>query len=82
MLTFKYKIHTIDNKFSQMFNIWENMSAYLCRIGDNMHKKIKLGLFVFIIIGVVILNFTYKNKNEVTKNKQRKQNNLAIMIKN
>ena len=31
-----------------------------------MHKKIKLGLFVFIIIGVVILNFTYKNKNEET----------------
>ena len=24
-----------------------------------MHKKIKLGLFMFIIIGVVILNFTY-----------------------
>ena len=57
------------------------MSAYLCGIGDNMHKKIKLGLFVFIIIGVVILNFTYKNKNEETKTKKRKQNNLAIMIK-
>ena len=57
------------------------MSAYLCRIGDNMNKKIKLSLFVFIIIGVVILNFTYKNKNEETKTKKRKQNNLAIMVK-
>ena len=46
-----------------------------------MHKKIKLGLFVFIIIGVVILNSTYKNKNEETKTKKRKQSNLAIMIK-
>ena len=42
-----------------------------------MHKKIKLGLFVFIIIGVVILNFTYKNKTIKTK----RQSNLAIMIK-
>lgn len=46
-----------------------------------MKKKIKISLFVFIVIGVVILNITYKNKNEVTKNKQRKQNNLAIMVK-
>ena len=44
-----------------------------------MHKKIKLGLFVFIIIGVVILNFMYKN--EETKTKKKKQSNLAIMIK-
>ena len=42
-----------------------------------MNKKIKLGLFVFIIIGVVILNFTYKNKTIKTK----RQSNLAIMIK-
>ena len=46
-----------------------------------MNKKIKTTLFVFIIIGVVILNFMYKNKNEETKIKKRKQNNLAIMIK-
>ena len=38
-------------------------------------------MFVFIIIGVVILNITYKNKNEVIKTKRKKQNNLAIMIK-
>ena len=46
-----------------------------------MKKKIKPSLFVFIIIGVIVLNITYKNKNEVTKTKQRNQNNLAIMIK-
>ena len=46
-----------------------------------MKKKIKISLLVFIVIGVVVLNFTYKNKNEVTKNKQRKQDNLAIMVK-
>ena len=46
-----------------------------------MKKKVKTILFVFIIIGVVILNITYKNKNEVTKTKRKKQNNLAIMIK-
>ena len=46
-----------------------------------MKKKIKTTLFVFIVIGVVILNITYKNKNEVTKTKRKKQNNLAIMIK-
>ena len=44
-----------------------------------MNKKIKIGLFVFIIIGVVILNFMYKN--EETKTKKKKQSNLAIMIK-
>ena len=27
-----------------------------------MNIKIKIGLFVFIVIGVVILNITYKNK--------------------
>ena len=42
-----------------------------------MNKKIKIGLFVFIIIGVIILNITYKNKTIKTKG----QSNLAIMIK-
>ena len=46
-----------------------------------MKKKVKTILFVFIVIGVVILNITYNNKNEVTKTKRKKQNNLAIMIK-
>ena len=50
-------------------------------IGVVMKKKIKTTLFVFIVIGAIVLNFTYKNKNEETKTKQRKQNNLAIMIK-
>ena len=47
-----------------------------------MKKKIKIVLFVLIILGILILNITYKNKNEVTITKQRNQNNLAIMIKN
>ena len=42
-----------------------------------MNKKIKIGLFVFIFIGVIILNITYKNKTIKTKG----QSNLAIMIK-
>ena len=42
-----------------------------------MNKKIKLCLFVFIFIGVIILNITYKNKTIKTKG----QSNLAIMIK-
>ena len=42
-----------------------------------MNKKIKIGLFVFIFIGVVILNITYKNKTIKTNRKS----NLAIMIK-
>ncbi len=42
-----------------------------------MNIKIKIGLFVFIVIGVVILNITYKNKIIKTKG----QSNLAIMIK-
>ena len=46
-----------------------------------MKKKVKIGLFVFIVVGVVILNITYKNKNEVIKTKRKRQNNLAIMIK-
>ena len=51
------------------------------RIGVVMKKKVKIGLFVFIVICVVILNITYKNKNDVIKTKRKKQNNLAIMIK-
>ena len=42
-----------------------------------MNKKIKIGLFVFIIIRVIILNITYKNKTIKTKG----HSNLAIMIK-
>ena len=42
-----------------------------------MNKKIKIGLFVFIVMGVVILNITYKNKTIKTIRKS----NLAIMIK-
>ena len=43
-------------------------------------KKLKILVFV-LLIGIVALSLTYKNKNEVTKIKRRKQNNLAIMIK-
>ena len=46
-----------------------------------MKKKIKTTLFVFIVIGVIVLNITYKNKNEVSKTNRKRQNNLAIMIK-
>ena len=42
-----------------------------------MNKKIKLSLFVFIFVGIIILNITYKNKTIKTKG----QSNLAIMIK-
>ena len=42
-----------------------------------MNKKIKLCLFVFIFIGVIVLNITYKNKTIKTKG----HSNLAIMIK-
>ena len=45
-----------------------------------MNKKIKIGLFVLLIIGCIILGLTYKNKNEVTKTKRKKQNSLAIII--
>lgn len=61
--------------------IYENWALYLCVIGGIMKKKVKLSLFVFIVVGVVILNITYKNKNDVIKTKRKKQNNLAIMIK-
>ena len=44
-----------------------------------MNKKIKLCLFVFIFIGVIVLNITYKNKDEVTK--RQEHSNLAIMVK-
>ena len=46
-----------------------------------MKKKMKTILFAFIVIGVVVLNITYKNKNEVTKTKRKSQSNLAIIIK-
>ena len=42
-----------------------------------MNKKIKIWLFVFIFIGVIVLNITYKNKTIKTKG----HSNLAIMIK-
>ena len=42
-----------------------------------MNKKIKIGLFVFIFIGAIVLNITYKNKTIKTNRKS----NLAIMIK-
>lgn len=61
--------------------IYENWAPYLCVIGGVMKKKVKFALFVFIVVGVVILNITYKNKNDVIKTKRKKQNNLAIMIK-
>lgn len=47
-----------------------------------MKNKIKIGLFVLIVIGVVTLCLAYKSKNEVIiKTKKKKQNNIAIMIK-
>lgn len=46
-----------------------------------MKKEVKTSLFVLLIIGSIILGLTYKNKNEVTKTKRKKQSNLAIMIK-
>ena len=47
-----------------------------------MKNKIKLGLFVLIILSVGILNITLKNKKMDNKEKRHRQNNLAIMIKN
>ena len=46
-----------------------------------MKNKIKISLFVLLIIGSIILGLSYKNKPEVTKTKRKKQSNLAIMIK-
>ena len=46
-----------------------------------MNKKIKIGLFVLIILGTITLCLTYKSNDKVIKTKKRKQNNLAIMIK-
>ena len=46
-----------------------------------MNKKIKIGLFALIILGIITLCLTYKSNNTIIKTKKRKQNNLAIMIK-
>ena len=46
-----------------------------------MNKKIKIGLFALIILGIITLCLTYKSNNKIIKTKKRKQNNLAIMIK-
>ena len=47
-----------------------------------MNKKIKIWLFVLIIIGVITLCLTSKNKVKINKAKKQRVNNLAIMIKN
>ena len=46
-----------------------------------MKKKIKIGLFALIILGTITLCLTYKSDDKIIKTKKRKQNNLAIMIK-
>ena len=46
-----------------------------------MNKKIKIGLFTLIILGTITLCLTYKSNDKIIKTKKRKQNNLAIMIK-
>ena len=51
------------------------------RDGVVMNKKIKIGLFALIIIGVITLCLTYKSKNNITKTKKKKQSNIAIIIK-
>ena len=43
-------------------------------------KKLKI-LVLVLLIGTISLSLIYKNKNEVTKIKRKKQSNLAIMIK-
>ena len=60
-------------------NLYNLRNIFLVFMLDGvvMNKKIKIGLFVFIIIGVIILNITYKNKTIKTKG----HSNLAIMIK-
>ena len=46
------------------------------------NKKIYVFLIVLILIGSLFLTYNiYQNKNKVIKTKKRKQNNLAIMIK-
>ena len=46
------------------------------------NKKIYVILIVLILIGSLFLTYNiYQNKNKVIKTKKRKQNNLAIMIK-
>ena len=46
-----------------------------------MNKKIKIGLFALIILGTITLCLNYKSDDKIIKTKKRKQNNLAIMIK-
>ena len=46
-----------------------------------MNKKIKIGLFTLIILGTITLCLTYKSNDKIIRTKKRKQNNLAIMIK-
>ena len=46
------------------------------------NKKVYVILIVLILIGSIFLTYNiYQNKNKVIKTKKRKQNNLAIMIK-
>ena len=47
------------------------------------NKKIIIILssLVVLITGIFLVNNIYQNKNKINKNKKRKQNNLAIMIK-
>ena len=61
-------------------NTSDFMATYMNYATMLVNKAIRI-INGMVIIGVVILNFTYKNKNEETKTKKRKQNNLAIMIK-
>ena len=62
--------------FSNLYNL-RNIFLVFMQDGVVMNIKIKIGLFVFIVIGVIVLNITYKNKIIKTKG----QSNLAIMIK-
>ena len=46
------------------------------------NKKVYVILIALILIGSLFLTYNiYQNKNKVIKTKKRKQNNLAIMIK-
>ena len=47
------------------------------------NKKIIIFLasLVVLIIGIFLVNSIYQNKNKINKTKRKKQNNLAIMIK-